>query len=267
MLALLSALVLAAAPQAARATDIFGYVDDKGVAHFASEKLDERYQLFFRGGQSFDTADGLGRGRAPGSAKVPRASQALVAMFEASPSYKPAQGALREAARRHSIDYELLQALIATESGFDAQAVSPKGALGLMQVMPATAERYGIAADQRASVEKKLFDPRINIATGARYLRDLMQMFQGDLELALAAYNAGEGAVQRAGNKIPNYRETQNYVATVLQLYAYLKPSAAIGRGRAPARIRMEMGVPAGGALGRGNMPPDARVAPALPAP
>lgn len=267
IVALLPALVLAASPQAARATDIFGYLDEKGVAHFASEKLDERYQLFFRGGQSFDTSNGLGRGRGgPINGQVPRASQALISMFEASPSYKPAQGAMREAARRHSIDYELLQALIATESGFDAEAVSPKGALGLMQVMPATAERYGVAADKRASIEKKLFDPRVNIATGARYLRDLMGMFPGDLELALAAYNAGEGAVQRAGNKIPNYRETQNYVSTVLQLYAWLKPSAAIGRGKAPTRIRMEMGVPAGGALGRGNMPPDARSRPAMPA-
>ncbi|MBB3177899.1 lytic transglycosylase domain-containing protein [Variovorax sp. Sphag1AA] len=266
IVALLSAVVLAASPQAARATDIFGYVDEKGVAHFASEKVDERYQLFFRGGQSFDTASGLGRGGGSQmNGKVPRASQALVSMFEASPSYKPAQGAMREAARRHSIDYELLQALIATESGFDAQAVSPKGALGLMQVMPATAERYGVAADKRASIEKKLFDPRVNIATGSRYLRDLMVMFPGDLELALAAYNAGEGAVQRAGNKVPNYRETQNYVSTVLQLYAYLKPSAAIGRGKVPTRIRMEMGVPAGGALGRGNMPPDARNRPAIP--
>ena len=84
-------------------------------------------------------------------------------------------------------------------------------------------------------------------------------------ELALAAYNAGEGAVQRAGNKIPNYKETQNYVQTVLQLYAYLKPSAATGGGggggrggKAPGRIRMELVVPKGGAMGRGNMPPDA---------
>lgn len=266
MIALLSALVLTVMPQPARATDIFGYVDDKGVAHFASEKVDERYQLFFRGGQSFDTSNGVGRSRAgPVNGKVPRASQALISMFEASPSYKPAQGAMREAARRHSIDYELLQALIATESGFDSQAVSPKGALGLMQVMPATAERYGVSSDNRASIEKKLFDPRVNVATGSRYLHDLMAMFPGDLELALAAYNAGEGAVQRAGNKIPNYRETQNYVSTVLQLYAYLKPSATIGRGKAPTRIRMEMGVPAGGALGRGNMPPDARSRPAMP--
>ncbi|HJS05876.1 MAG TPA: lytic transglycosylase domain-containing protein, partial [Variovorax sp.] len=243
----------------AHASDIFGYVDDKGVAHFASEKIDERYQLFFRGGQAFDTAQGVGplaRGRAGRiDGQVPRASQSLLALFEASPSYKPAQKALREAAQRHDIDYELLQALVATESGFDAQAVSPKGAMGLMQLMPATAQRYGVGADKRGSIEKKLFDPHINIAAGARYLRDLIAMFPGNIELALAAYNAGEGAVQRAGNKIPNYRETQNYVKTVLQLYAYLKPSVATGRGNAPGRVRMELAAPRGGALGRGNMP------------
>jgi len=264
---LLLALLLCMQQGWARAADIYGYVDGKGVAHFASEKLDERYQIFFRGGQSFDTAKGispLGRGAGKLDGKVPPASQTLLAMFEASPGYKTAKAALRDASSRHSIDYELLQALIATESGFDAQAVSPKGAMGLMQLMPSTAQRYGVAADKRASIEKKLFDPRINIAAGSRYLRDLIAMFPGQLELALAAYNAGEGAVQRAGNRIPNYKETQNYVQTVLQLYAYLKPSVAAGGagrvrgGKAPERIRMELTVPQGGAIGRGNMPPDA---------
>ncbi|RZL96734.1 MAG: lytic transglycosylase domain-containing protein [Variovorax sp.] len=254
----------------AHAADIFGYVDDRGVAHFAPEKIDERYQLFFRGGQSFDTADGIGalaRGRGGKiDGKVPRASQTLLALFEGSPGYKPAKGALRDAARRHAIDYELLQALIATESGFDAQAVSPKGALGLMQLMPATAQRYGVQADKRGSLEKKLFDPRINVATGSRYLSDLIEMFPGNIELALAAYNAGEGAVQRAGNKIPNYPETQNYVKTVLQLYAHLKPAVAAGGGRVPGRVRMEL-APRGGALGRGNLPADARGMPSLPEP
>jgi hypothetical protein len=282
--ALCAALVLS--QQGAHAADIYGYIDSKGVAHFASEKIDERYQIFFRGGQSFDTAQGLsplGRGGRKLDGKVPPASQTLLAMFEASPSYKTAKAALRDASSKHAIDYELLQALIATESGFDAQAVSPKGAMGLMQLMPATAQRYGVAADKRSTIEKKLFDPRINIAAGSRYLRDLIAMFPGQIELALAAYNAGEGAVQRAGNKIPNYKETQNYVQTVLQLYAYLKPSVAAtgGRGsmggmsgaggaargsKAPGRIRMELTVPQGGAIGRGNMPSDApRSLPAMP--
>ncbi|SEL70630.1 Transglycosylase SLT domain-containing protein [Variovorax sp. YR750] len=259
----------------AHAADIYGYIDSKGNAHFASEKIDERYQIFFRGGQSFDTAKGispLGRGASRLDGKVPAASQSLLAMFEASPSYKTAKSALRDASNKHDIDYELLQALVATESGFDAQAVSPKGAMGLMQLMPATAQRYGVSADKRATIEKKLFDPRINIAAGSRYLRDLIAMFPGQIELALAAYNAGEGAVQRAGNKIPNYKETQNYVQTVLQLYAYLKPSVAAGGGvargggKAPGRIRMELTVPQGGALGRGNMPSDApRSMPTMP--
>ncbi|KQW55219.1 lytic transglycosylase domain-containing protein [Variovorax sp. Root411] len=275
---LLSAFLLCTQQGLAHAADIYGYVDSNGVAHFAAEKVDERYQVFFRGGQSFDTAQGLsplGRGARRLDGKVPAASQSLLAMFEASPGYKTAKSALRDASNKHDIDYELLQALVATESGFDAQAVSPKGAMGLMQLMPATAQRYGVAADKRATIEKKLFDPRINIAAGSRYLRDLIAMFPGQIELALAAYNAGEGAVQRAGNKIPNYKETQNYVQTVLQLYAYLKPSAVTvggnlrggsGSGKTPGRIRMEMAVPKGGAIGRGNMPSESpRSAPTMP--
>jgi soluble lytic murein transglycosylase-like protein len=266
---LLFALVLLAQLGLARAADVYGYIDSKGVAHFAAEKLDERYQIFFRRGQSFDTAKGLPSSTARGQrgdGKVSPAAQTLLALFESSPSHKAAKAALRDAASKHAIDYELLQALIATESGFDAEAVSPKGARGLMQLMPATAQRYGVAADKRGSIEKKLSDPRVNIAAGSRYLRDLIAMFPGDLELALAAYNAGEGAVQRAGNKVPNYKETQNYVRTVLQLYAYLKPSAGLGAGgrsggarggKAPGRIRMELTMK-GGAFGRGNMPSDA---------
>ncbi len=243
---------------AALAADIFGYVDEKGVAHFAAEKLDARYQLFFKGGTSFDTANGVGRRGKPDALNgmVPPASQTLISLFEASPSYKTAKVALRDASQRHAIDYELLQAVIAAESGFDAQAISPKGAIGLMQLMPATAQRYGVQPDKKSSVATKLFDPRVNIAAGSRYLRDLIAMFPGELDLAIAAYNAGEGAVQRAGNKIPNYKETQNYVKTVLQLYAYLKPAAGatygVRGGTVPGRVRMEIG----GALGRGNMPP-----------
>ncbi|UVH59695.1 lytic transglycosylase domain-containing protein [Variovorax paradoxus] len=274
---LLLAFLLCTQQGLAHAADIYGYIDSKGIAHFASEKIDERYQIFFRGGQSFDTAQGispLGRGGRKLDGKVSPASQSLLAMFEASPGYKTAKTALRDASNKHSIDYELLQALIATESGFDAQAVSPKGAMGLMQLMPATAQRYGVSADKRNTIEKKLFDPRINIAAGSRYLGDLIAMFPGQIELALAAYNAGEGAVQRAGNKIPNYKETQNYVQTVLQLYAYLKPSVATGGsgggagrgGKTPGRIRMELTVPQGGAIGRGNMPSDApRNMPTMP--
>ncbi len=249
-------LALVVAP--ARA-DVWGYVDDKGVAHFATERVDERYELFFKSGENFNTADGVSaRIETPRAVAVPTAPPKLLAFFDVSPSYKSVKHLLREAAMQHDIDYELLQALIATESGFDASAVSPRGAVGLMQVMPATAERYGVSSDKKTPVEKKLADPRTNIRAGSRYLRDLIRRFPGQLDLALAAYNAGEGAVQRAGNKIPNYRETQNYVKTVMQLYTVLKPPATVAEIRQPGRVRMELptGRVVGGAVGRGNMVP-----------
>ena len=244
---LLAALALAFGLLPMAHADIYGFVDEKGVAHFAAEKLDERYQLFFRGGQSFDTSEGLAA-PVPAAATTPR----LLAFIERAPGYLQVRKHLREASSTHGIDYELLQALIATESGFDIDAVSPKGAIGLMQVMPATAERYGLAGDRKTPLGRKLADPRTNIRTGSRYLSDLLRLFPGRLDLALASYNAGEGAVQRAGNRIPNYRETQNYVKTVLQLYALLKPApAATAVARAPARVQMQLG----GAVGRGNLP------------
>jgi hypothetical protein len=238
--------------------EVWGYIDGKGVAHFASEKIDERYELFFRGGESFDTANGIGT---PRPVAVPSAAPKLIAFFEISPSYKRVKHHLREASSAQGIEYELLQALIATESGFDANAVSPRGAVGLMQIMPATAQRYGVTADRKTPVEKKLTDPGTNIRTGTRYLRYLLDLFPGQLELALAAYNAGEGAVQQAGNRIPDYRETQDYVKTVMQLYAMLRPPSfaagghmtTMGSGPLPGRVRMEL--PVGGAVGRANLP------------
>lgn len=249
--------VLGAATLAPARAEVWGYIDDRGVARFASHKVDERYQLFFRGGESFDTEQGV---RVPRAVPVPSTSASkLHAFFQISPGFRQVKHHLREAASEHGIEIELLQALIATESGFDPAAVSPKGAVGLMQVMPATAQRYGVLGDAKMPVTRKLADPRTNIRTGARYLRDLIRMFPGQLELALAAYNAGEGAVQRAGNRIPNYKETQNYVKTVMQLYGMLKPPAATrapgSDGKVPRRVRMEMpGVP--GTAARRNMPP-----------
>lgn len=245
--------------------DVWGFIDDKGVAHFASERTDARYELFFHGGESFDTQQSLaGRGNGPVSSVQAKANSKIQAYFEVSPSFKLVKHHMREASKAHSVDFELLQALIVAESGFDAQAVSPKGAVGLMQLMPATAQRFGVKADKTKTVEQKLTDPRTNIAAGTRYLRALMQMFPGKLELAIAAYNAGEGAVQRAGNQIPNFKETQNYVKTVMQTYRALKPPSSLvafrnedGHG-APSRVRMEMdgtiGGANGGAVGRGNM-------------
>jgi hypothetical protein len=238
--------------------EVWGFVDSHGVAHFASDKQDERYELFYRGGESFDTSEGV-PDKTPRAVAVPTSSaKRLIAFFEVSPSYKQVKHHLRAASKAQRIDFELLQALIATESGFDAAAVSPRGAVGLMQVMPMTAQRYGVQGDHRMTVEMKLADPAINVRAGTRYLRYLLDLYPGNVELALAAYNAGEGAVLRAGKRIPNYPETQNYVKTVLQLYTMLKPPAMA----APQRVRVELAGPVGGAMGRGNLPLDADRAP-----
>lgn len=113
-------------------------------------------------------------------------------------------------ANTHGIHAALLKAIIEVESGFNARARSPKGAIGLMQVMPATAARYG---------QFDLYAPEQNIEVGARYLRDLLAMFGGDVRLAVAAYNAGENAVIRHGRRVPPYQETIKYVPMVMERY------------------------------------------------
>ena len=149
-------------------------------------------------------------------------------------------------ARSRDIDPLLLHAIAHVESRHDAAAISSAGALGVMQVMPATASRFG------ATPTQMLHHAPTNVDVGAAYLKTLQQRFGNDLTLVLAAYNAGEGAVQKAGNQIPNYKETQNYVKTVMQLYQMLKPPVAQPEPRHTlSRVRP---VIKGGALNRGNM-------------
>ena len=236
--------------------DVWGYIDERGVAHFSDQKNDDRYELFYKGGESFDTTKtpkGTPDDPAPRPMIVPSVPAKLLTFFDVSPNYKAIKHHIKDASNTYKVDYELLQALIAAESGFDVGAVSPKGAIGLMQLMPGTARRYGVEGDKKLSLEQKLNDPKINVRAGTRYLRDLIAMFPGQLDLALASYNAGEGAVIKAGNKIPNYKETQNYVKTVMQLYQGLKPPKAVTAEKLKfaTRVRMEM---LGGATGRRNM-------------
>lgn len=113
-------------------------------------------------------------------------------------------------AAEFDIDAGLLHAVVQTESGYDASAVSPKGAIGLMQVLPTTGRRFGFT---------DLKDPKVNLSAGAAYLKWLLDRFDDDLELALAAYNAGESAVERYGSTVPPYRETRSYVASVISRY------------------------------------------------
>ncbi len=117
------------------------------------------------------------------------------------------------AAAKYGLDQRLIFAVMRQESGFNPRAISPKGASGLMQLMPATARRFGV---------QNIFDPSQNIEAGARYLRFLLDTFNGDLELALAGYNAGENAVARYGNRIPPYRETVDYVRRIVAHYQQL---------------------------------------------
>lgn len=116
---------------------------------------------------------------------------------------------IEDVASRHGIDPKLVQAIIQVESNWDPFAISNRGAMGLMQLIPATAARFG-AMD--------IFDPKENIAAGTRYLRFLLDLFRGDLALSLAAYNAGENAVRQFGG-IPAYRETRDYVEKVTSAY------------------------------------------------
>lgn len=120
-----------------------------------------------------------------------------------------AEALVKEAAERHRMDPALIRAVIETESHWNAGAVSRKGAVGLMQLVPSTAQRFGV---------KDMFSPKQNVDAGVRYLKALLERYNGNLDLALAAYNAGEGAVDRARG-IPAFRETRNYVQRVQEFY------------------------------------------------
>lgn len=120
---------------------------------------------------------------------------------------------IAKAAAKYKVDEKLLHAVIQTESAYDDKAISSAGAVGLMQLMPGTAKRYGVSNRK---------NPRQNIEGGTRYLKDLFKMFDSDLNLVLASYNAGEGAVKKYKNAIPPYPETQNYVRKVMGLYRKL---------------------------------------------
>lgn len=217
----LAGLFSVCAAAAAAEAELWGYIDAQGRPHYADRQIDNRYQLFKAGSAPVR--------------RLPRSPAGWLASFERSTGYQAVQHLVREAAEDHGLDHALLKAVIATESGFNAQAVSPKGAIGLMQLMPATAQRFGVKAEDTTALQQRLTDPRTNLQAGARYLAWLLREFGGQIELALAAYNAGEGAVQRAGGRVPDYPETQKYVQNVTRLHQYLTPSA----GMRPAVTQM----------------------------
>lgn len=145
----------------------------------------------------------------PSSSSDPARAQVLSFASDS----KGLQSAISLAARRHGLDPRLVDALIHVESRHQPTARSPKGAMGLMQIMPGTAERYGVMQ------QHYLLNPAVNLDVGVRYLRDLLQRFNGRLDLALAAYNAGEGNVLKYGFRVPPFAETQAYVRNIMQNY------------------------------------------------
>jgi soluble lytic murein transglycosylase-like protein len=168
---------------------VVGGADITAAAVMASptEKIDARYQLFMRGKQ-FDSSE---------VSPVGPVKPELARYLSQHPNLKKFEPLLKVASNEFAVEPALLKAVMAAESGFNPGAISPKGAIGLMQVMPATAERYGLQGDRNKSIEQKLADPETNIRLGARYLRDLSRRFPNQQELVLASYNAGEGAVQQ----------------------------------------------------------------------
>jgi soluble lytic murein transglycosylase-like protein len=150
---------------------------------------------------------------------VPLVRPAFHEVIEVRPVHAVAAGTLRyaslveAASRAHGVDADLVHAVIFAESAYDARAVSAAGASGLMQLMPETARRLGV---------RDVFDPADNIRGGVRHLKFLLDLFDGDVELAVAAYNAGENAVIRAGNRVPPYPQTRKYVPKVIGRYRSL---------------------------------------------
>lgn len=189
----LAALLACLFVPAITSADIYKYVDQYGRVYLTDKPSHSGYKRLVK------TWKGWGESAA-----------ARVDFSRLSENRKRFGSNIEAAARDHQLPLALVHAVITAESAYDPNAVSRAGAVGLMQLMPATAERYGVR-DRR--------DPVANISGGTRYLRDLLGMFNNDVRLAVAAYNAGENAVISHGRQVPPYAETQAYVQAVLKYY------------------------------------------------
>jgi soluble lytic murein transglycosylase-like protein len=190
---LIAALLVASA--AAANSRIYTYVDADGLRHYTDVPDDNRYRLLH-----LSLRDRTASGDRYDSMLLAKAGQY--------------DSIIEKAAISASVEPNLLRAVIVVESGFNSRAVSKRGAVGLMQLMPATATRFGVSNP---------YDPRENVQAGARYMKFLIDRFGQDVRLALAAYNAGEEAVDRNGGQIPPFSETMAYVPRVLKIYNMLR--------------------------------------------
>jgi soluble lytic murein transglycosylase-like protein len=190
----LAIALLLLSPLAGAHVAIYAYVDEQGVRHYTDMPDSVRYRRIHL------ELNGLTHSGQPYDPSLLAKANRYDSLIE-----RAAAGAAVEA--------NLLRAVIVVESGFNSRAVSKRGAIGLMQLMPATASRFGV---------RDIYDPGQNIVGGASYLKFLMDRFGQDVKLALAAYNAGESAVDRSGGQIPPFSETQAYVPRVLKIYRML---------------------------------------------
>jgi soluble lytic murein transglycosylase-like protein len=198
-----AAVALVAGARPAHA-DIYMHKDERGVVHFTNiPNGDKRFKLLRKEEGTSEAARSAG------------APQYALPSAEAIRKYSPIIDAV---SHTYGVDRNLVHAVVSAESGYNASAVSRAGARGLMQLMPETAKRYGV---------QNIHDPMDNVVGGVRYLRDLLAMFNGNLELAVAAYNAGENAVIRNGNRIPPYAETVQYVPKVIGFYKKFQSRAS----------------------------------------
>ncbi|MCP4285172.1 MAG: lytic transglycosylase domain-containing protein [Gammaproteobacteria bacterium] len=186
---MLSISGLASGPSAA--VEIYRYVDSNGRVHLTDRPPHDGYQLIQKAGEKL---------------RIPR-----INFRDKDANRKRFASKITEVASRYQVPEALIHAIIAIESAYDPNAISRAGAVGLMQLMPATAKRYGVA-DRR--------DPSANLTGGTRYLKDLLLRFDSNLELTIAGYNAGENAVEKFGNRVPPFDETRSYVRKVLELYS-----------------------------------------------
>lgn len=207
----MAGLVVAAGMIAPAAlADIYVYRDENGVTNATNVMPPARYKIdkVFRDNSRSSVAKTSPAQSNPAYVKTSRGTVNTLPL-PVAPTKAAVHTIMTEAASAFNLDKALVRAIIQTESAFDVHATSAKGARGLMQLMPETAARYGV---------RDIFDPEQNIWGGTRYMRDLLEKFNQDLPLALAAYNAGENAVVRYGG-IPPYPETRNYVQKVMALH------------------------------------------------
>ena len=208
-------LVLLSLPVTASAA-MYAYVDARGICHYTNVPGDGRYKLSDRAPRRIDSPEDrlirtIARRSSSGLARMGMdgfgSTEGYFRTFRTAP--QTLDRYIKLAAANHQVDPMLIKAVIKAESNFDPKATSPKGAQGLMQLMPGTAKDLAV---------NNPFDPLQNINGGTKYLRYLLDNFKGNVELSLAAYNAGPGNVAPYG-VIPNFPETQNYVTKVMENY------------------------------------------------